>query len=156
MSDSVYGLLRLGLSLFGAFTAMLWIALVLWVYRDSQARSDNFLLTLLSTALVASTFVVGWVVYMLLRPQYTLAELYQRQLHDRQALLEATTGELCPRCDTRIQLDYRLCPCCGLEVKQPCDMCKRPIRPTWNLCPYCGFEVHRALPSLHAPRPPES
>lgn len=150
MSDSIYQLLRLGMALLGAFAAMLWIALVLWVYRDSQSRSENFLLTVLSTALVAATFVIGWGIYLLLRPRYTLEEVYYRRLRERQSLLAASDGELCYNCYTRIQPDYRLCPNCGLEVKQPCDMCKRPIRTAWNLCPYCGHTASRALPAPEA------
>ncbi|MDQ3327906.1 MAG: zinc ribbon domain-containing protein [Chloroflexota bacterium] len=145
MSEAVYELVRLGVALSGAFIAMLWLALVLWVYRDAQSRSTSFAVTLLSTVLVSSTFVIGWAVYMLVRPRLSLSEEYSQGLRERAELLDASSGDLCPRCHARLQLDYRLCPNCGLEVKQPCDMCKRPVRPSWNLCPYCGHTVHQPL-----------
>ncbi|MBA2363487.1 MAG: zinc ribbon domain-containing protein [Chloroflexia bacterium] len=149
MSEPVYELVRVGVALSGAFLAMLWLALVLWVYRDAQSRSTSFPVILLSTVLVSSTFVVGWAVYILLRPRFSLSEEYHQGFRERAALLDASSGELCFRCQARLQLDYRLCPNCGLEVKHPCDMCKRPIRPTWNLCPYCGHSAHQPL----APHP---
>jgi RNA polymerase subunit RPABC4/transcription elongation factor Spt4 len=150
MSDQAYQLLRLGLALGGAFGAMMWLALVLWVFRDAQARTQSPLAIMLSTALVAATFVVGWAIYLLLRPRYTLAEGYRQGLQERAELLAASDGDLCPRCSARLYPDYRLCPNCGLDVKQPCDFCKRPVRPTWNLCPYCGHAIHLALPEQKA------
>lgn len=150
MSEPVYHLLRLGLALLGAFLSMVWIALVLWVYRDAQNRSDRFLVTLLSTALVTGTFIVGWTIYLLLRPELTMAESYQRRLRDRQGILAASEGDLCARCSTRLHLDYRLCPNCGLEVKQPCEVCKRPVRTSWNLCPYCGHSRKRPNPARNS------
>ncbi len=143
MSEQVYELVRVGIALTGAFVAMLWLAVVLWVYRDAQSRSTSFPVILLSTVLVSSTFLVGLVVYMLVRPRLTLSEEYSQGLRERAELLDASSGDLCPRCQARLQLDYRLCPNCGLEVKEPCDRCKRPIRSTWNLCPYCGHSVHQ-------------
>jgi RNA polymerase subunit RPABC4/transcription elongation factor Spt4 len=153
VSEAVYELLRLGLALGGAFIAMVWLALVLWVYRDAQSRTDSFPAILLSTVLVASTFVVGWAVYLLLRPRNTLAEAYRQQLGDRSSLLAAGEGELCPHCSMRVQPDYRLCPNCGTTVKQPCDVCKRPIRPTWNLCPYCGHAARKRSAPEPQPQP---
>lgn len=146
MSEQAFELLRLSLALLGAFLSMVWLALVLWVYRDIQSRTDNFLAVLLSTVLVASTFVAGWAIYMLLRPTQTLAQAYREELSERGSLLAASDGDLCARCSTRLHLDYRLCPTCGIEVKQPCDICKRPVRTSWNLCPYCGNSNRRTLP----------
>ncbi|MDP9382436.1 MAG: zinc ribbon domain-containing protein [Chloroflexota bacterium] len=139
-------MLRLSLALGGAFGAMVWVALVLWVFRDAQRRTNNPLAIILSTVLVAATFVIGWTIYLLLRPQQTLSETYRQGVQERADLLAASEGDLCPRCHTRILPDYRVCPHCGLDVKQPCDFCKRPVRPTWNLCPYCGHAVHLVLP----------
>ncbi len=144
MNEPLYELMRLGIALAGAFIAMVWAALVLWVYRDSQSRSEGFLPTLLATSLVGSTFVVGWAIYMMLRPRQTLMEAYRGELQHREALLASTSGELCPACSTRVMPDFRLCPNCGTEVKQPCDVCKRPVRSSWNLCPYCGHVRSRS------------
>ncbi|MDQ3855026.1 MAG: zinc ribbon domain-containing protein [Chloroflexota bacterium] len=116
MSEQLYQLLRLSLALLGAFVGMIWIALALWVYRDAQSRSGHWLMSVLSTVLVAATFVVGWVIYLLLRPRLTLSEAYLRALHERQTLIAVSEGDVCPRCSTRLHLDYRLCPSCGLEV----------------------------------------
>ncbi len=146
MSTETFELLRLGVALLGAFLSMVWLALVLWVYRDIQNRTESTLAVMLSTVLVASTFIPGWAIYMLLRPPQTLTETYREELSERASLLAASDGDLCPRCGTRLHLDYRLCPTCGVEVKQPCDICKRPVRTSWNLCPYCGHANRRPAP----------
>lgn len=145
MSQPLYELLRLGTALGGAFLAMLWAALVLWVYRDSQSRTEGALPTILATTLVGATFFVGWGIYLLLRPRHTLAELHRRELRGRESMMVASSGELCPTCRTRAQPDFRLCPNCGTELKEPCDVCKRPVRAGWNICPYCGHVRNRAL-----------
>ncbi|MEJ7653374.1 MAG: zinc ribbon domain-containing protein [Chloroflexia bacterium] len=138
MSETTYEVVRVAVSATGALVAMSWVALMLWTFRDSQRRSTGRFTPLISTALVAAGFLFGWIIYMLLRPQSTVADRYRNRLNERRLALASTDGDLCPHCSTRLQPDYRVCPHCGLEVKRPCNICKRPVRPVWNVCPYCG------------------
>lgn len=156
MSDSLYQVLRLSIALSGALLAMFWLALVMWTYRDAQNRSTNFLVTLLSVVLVASTFIIGWLVYLLLRPDRTLAAAYKDQLETRHLFVQARESDICPGCAEPIRPDYRLCPNCGLEIRRACISCKRSIRLGWNLCPYCGSGQHQhpRRDELHGPPPP--
>lgn len=151
MSDGLYQLLRLVIALSGALIAMFWLALVMWTYRDAQNRSSNFLVTVLAVVLVASTFIAGWLVYLLLRPERTLADAYKDRLEIRDLFVRSRESDVCPGCGERIQPDYRLCPNCGLEIRRPCVSCKRSIRLAWNLCPYCGSSQHQRRDEHQAP-----
>ena len=70
----------------GAFLAALWIALVIWTYRDIRSRARDPLVQILSASLVALLNIPGILVYLILRPPRTLEEEYQRTLEE-EALL---------------------------------------------------------------------
>ena len=92
----------------GAFLAALWIALVIWTYRDIRSRARDPLVHILSTLLVAVLNLPGILVYLILRPQRTLEEEYQRTLEE-EALLQALEDlPLCPGCERRQALQRRL------------------------------------------------
>ncbi|ACZ41598.1 hypothetical protein Tter_0681 [Thermobaculum terrenum ATCC BAA-798] len=120
---------------------MIWIALALWTYKDSQSRSNNILVPILSTILVAATFFIGWLIYLMLRPSYTLEQVRLIKLRERESLAKASEVELCPRCKTRAQPEFKYCPICGLDLKSTCPNCRRSVRITWNICPYCGHQL---------------
>jgi hypothetical protein len=92
----------------GAFVAALWIALVIWTYRDIRTRARDPLVQILSTLLVAVLNLPGILVYLILRPQRTLEEEYQRTLEE-EALLQALEDmPLCPGCERRVKDDWQV------------------------------------------------
>ena len=122
----------------GAFIAALWIALVIWTYRDIRSRARDPLVQLLSVLLVAVLNLPGVLVYLILRPQRTLEEEYQRTLEE-EALLQALEDlPLCPGCERRVKDDWQVCPNCHTKLKKSCNECGRLMELPWNLCPYCG------------------
>ena len=68
LSNLLLGLTAVG----GAFIAALWIALVVWTYRDIRTRARDPLAQTLATLLVAVLSLPGVLVYLILRPQKTL------------------------------------------------------------------------------------
>jgi RNA polymerase subunit RPABC4/transcription elongation factor Spt4 len=121
----------------GAFIAALWIALVIWTYRDIRSRARDPLVQILSTLLVAVLNLPGILVYLILRPQRTLEEEYQRTLEE--ALLQALEDlPLCPGCERRVKDDWQVCPNCHTKLKKTCNECGKLMELSWNLCPYCG------------------
>ncbi|MCL5036512.1 MAG: Flp pilus assembly complex ATPase component TadA [Chloroflexi bacterium] len=47
-------------------------------------------------------------------------------------------GRVCPRCNTRIQLDYTVCPKCGLDLeKRKCPNCGKELEEGLDICPNC-------------------
>ena len=58
----------------GAFLVALWIALIIWTYRDIRARARDPFVQILSALLVAVLNLPGILVYLILRPPRTLEE----------------------------------------------------------------------------------
>lgn len=122
----------------GAFLAALWVALVIWTYRDIRSRSRDQLVQILSALLVAVLNLPGVLVYLILRPPRTLEEEYQRTLEE-EALLQALEDlPLCPGCERRVKEDWQVCPNCHTKLKKTCQECGKLMELPWNLCPYCG------------------
>ena len=122
----------------GAFLAALWIALVIWTYRDIRNRARDPLVQFLSTLLVGLLSLPGVIVYLILRPPRTLEEEYQRTLEE-EALLQALEDlPLCPGCERRVKDTWQVCPNCHTKLKKSCEDCGNLMELPWNLCPFCG------------------
>jgi len=78
----------------GAFLVALWVALVVWTYRDIRGRHRDRLVHFLAAALVALLNLPGVLVYLVLRPSRTLEEEYQQTLEE-EALLQAIEDQPC-------------------------------------------------------------
>jgi RNA polymerase subunit RPABC4/transcription elongation factor Spt4 len=122
----------------GAFIAALWIAIVIWTYRDIRTRSRDPLVQILSTLLVGVLSLPGIIVYLILRPGRTLEEDYQRTLEE-EALLQALEDlPLCPGCERRVKDAWKVCPNCHTKLKKSCEECGNMMELPWNICPFCG------------------
>jgi RNA polymerase subunit RPABC4/transcription elongation factor Spt4 len=125
-------------AIFGAMGAAFWLALIIWAFRDMRSRSRDIFAQILAALLVAVLFVLGWVIYFMLRPKETLAEAYERSLEE-EALLQGIEEVLaCPGCGARVQADFVVCPACHTRLKKPCQGCGRALNLRWGVCPYCG------------------
>jgi RNA polymerase subunit RPABC4/transcription elongation factor Spt4 len=122
----------------GAFLAALWVSLVVWTYRDIRTRARDPLVQTLAALLVAVLNLPGVLVYLILRPQRTLEEEYQRTLEE-EALLQALEDlPLCPGCERRVKDDWQICPNCHTKLKKTCHNCNKLMELPWNICPFCG------------------
>ncbi len=125
----------------GGVTIALLGGMVIWAFRDIRARSRDILAQVLATLLVLVLPIVGLVVYLMLRPQETLADTYERSL-EQEALLQAIEEpEICPGCGQRVKGDYLYCPACHTRLKKACLGCGHPLHLSWSLCPYCGASI---------------
>lgn len=125
----------------GAFLAALWIALIIWTYRDIRSRARDPLVQILSSLLVAVLNLPGIVVYLILRPRRTLEEEYQHTLEEETLLQSLEELPLCPGCERRVRDEWQVCPNCHTKLKKPCHHCGRLMELPWNICPYCGTPV---------------
>ena len=123
----------------GAYVAALYVGLIVWTFRDIHVRSKDMLAQILATLLVAIFTLPGLVVYMLLRPQTTLAEEYDRSLTEEAILQDLEERRVCPSCQHRVDPDFIVCPYCHHQLRLRCVGCGRLLHPNWSVCPYCGL-----------------
>ena len=147
------------------YVVMLWLGTAYWAFRDMQARTENPILPYFAAALIIFftplLFVFAVVLYLIVRPRESLAEVYERSLAEESLLAEVERNELCPVCRDRVDSDWIVCPNCRTRLHRVCPACNRLVDPNWSLCAYCGreFERHeragaRAAARGRVPTPP--
>lgn len=149
--------LRLTLTILAVYLAAIWITLIFWTYRDIRQRSRDPIIQTVAVAIVLVFFLPGHWIYLILRPRYTLTELYERSLEEEALLQELEDQKACPNCNRRIRDEFLLCPFCRASLKEPCRACSRPLSRAWLACPYCGMEKPAAMrpqPRQQQVRPP--
>ena len=135
------------------YVAVLWVALVAWTYRDIRQRSRDPLMQFVAILVVLLFFLPGHWIYLILRPRYTMKEVYDRALEEEALLQELEEQRACASCRRRVEEDWLLCPSCGLQLKEPCETCQRPLSYAWVVCPHCGTEkAPRPGPAIRSAR----
>lgn len=121
-----------------AYILVLWVAALVWTYRDIAARTRDTLTQTISLVLVLVFNLPGLLLYLVLRPKDTMADSFDRQLEAEALLHEIQEQATCPTCRRRISDDFVSCPYCRTQLRQPCDSCGKPLSAAWVLCPFCG------------------
>ena len=62
----------------GAFLFAFWVAMGIWAFNDIRSRTHDWLSILLAVLLVMAFPIIGLVLYTMIRPKQTLAEVYDR------------------------------------------------------------------------------
>jgi len=135
----------------GAFLAALWLSMVIWTFRDIQARSRDIFAQILATLVVAILTLPGLVIYIMVRPRETLAETYERSLEEEALLQSIEERDTCPGCGQRVDEDWILCPYCHTRLKKHCHHCGQTIQLPWTVCPYCGASDRPVSTATAAP-----
>lgn len=133
----------------GAFFIALWISLIIWTFRDVRSRSRDIFAILLATLMVVIFGPLGLILYFLLRPSVTLAELYERSLEEEALLQDLEERPRCPGCSRQVDEAWIICPDCHTNLKKMCPNCHKGLHLRWNICPFCGALV------TAAPAPPD-
>jgi RNA polymerase subunit RPABC4/transcription elongation factor Spt4 len=136
---SFTGLLGVVIFFVAAFLVVFWLSLIFWVWRDVRSRTQDVILQVSATLLVAVFNLGGLFIYLIVRPRQTLAELYERQLEEESLLAEMTERQTCPTCHYRVDGEFQICPSCGTKLRRPCPRCDHLLELKWNVCPYCGY-----------------
>ncbi len=121
-----------------ALTVAFWVSLAVWTFRDIRSRTRDFFAWILAVLLVLGLGPIGLVLYLLLRPKETLAEVYDRQLEEEALLRDITQRRACPTCQTVTEADWLVCPHCRTELRRTCQSCGKPSELKWVICPYCA------------------
>ena len=136
--NSVIVALQIILAFGGAFVLAIWVSLIVWTFRDVRSRSRDIFAVLLATLMVVIFGPLGLLLYFLLRPPHTLAELYERSLEEEALLQDLEERAVCPGCRRKIEPDWQVCPECHTILKKECLNCGELLHLRWTLCPYCA------------------
>jgi len=105
---------------------VLWIFVIVWVYRDAERRGMNGVLWAL---LVFIGNLIGLLIYLIVRSDTVIAS-------------ETTqTTKSCPSCQKSVDPDFVFCPNCGARMQAVCPKCEKPVENTWRVCPNCGKKL---------------
>ncbi len=135
----------------GVWALLLWLSVVVWVYRDIRDRTRDSSLQVLSVFVVLTFFpgfnLPGLSLYLLLRPRETLEEAYARSLEEEALLRELGDEGSCPSCRRLVDKDFQYCPSCQTQLKDQCAKCERLLSFSWVACPTCGTSRPGAVPA---------
>ncbi len=144
------------------YVLLLWLGTAYWAFRDMQARTENPILPYFAAGLIIFVppvlFIFAVVLYLIVRPRETLAEVYERSLAEETLLAEVEKNQLCPVCRDRVESDWLVCPNCRTRLHRVCPSCNRLAEPSWSLCAYCGREfdwAERGASRVAAPAGPK-
>lgn len=132
--------LKIVIAVAAIYLAVIWLTLIFWTYRDIRQRTRDPILQTVAVLLVLVFFLPGHWVYLIVRPRYTLSELYERSLEEEALLQELEDQKACPTCKRRVHDDFLICPSCRTQLKEPCRSCAKPLSYAWVACPFCGLE----------------
>ncbi|MGE5596357.1 MAG: zinc ribbon domain-containing protein, partial [Hyphomicrobiales bacterium] len=128
------------IAILAIYLGALWLTLIFWTYRDIRQRTRDPIVQTVAVLLVLLFFLPGHWIYLILRPRYTLTELYERSLEEEALLQELEDQKACPNCKRRVLDDFLICPSCRTQLKEPCRQCSKPLSYAWVACPFCGLE----------------
>jgi len=140
-------IVQLASQLIVIYVVLLWLGTAYWAFRDMQARTENPILPYFAAALIIFftplLFLFAVILYLIVRPRETLAEVYERSLAEESLLAEVEKNELCPVCRDRVDAEWLVCPNCRTRLHRVCPSCNRLAEPNWPLCAFCGTDFGR-------------
>ena len=121
-----------GAALFGIITGAslafaIMVFLVGYVNIDAKRRGmHSALWTFLVIVLMPGYFVLGFIIYLLMREPLP---------YD------------CPQCGAKVDARFNFCPNCKCNLHPACPQCKREVAETDKFCAYCGYDLEPVKPS---------
>ncbi len=135
----------------GIWALLLWLSIIIWVYRDVRDRTRDLGLQVLAVFVVMMFFpgfnIPGLALYLMLRPRETLEEAYARSLEEEALLREIGDEGVCPSCRRFVERAWRVCPFCQTQLRDVCRECSQLLSFSWIVCPFCGRERKPAASS---------
>jgi RNA polymerase subunit RPABC4/transcription elongation factor Spt4 len=122
----------------GAFAFAFWIAIGIWTFNDIRSRTHDWLAIVLSVVLVMVFPIVGLILYWLIRPKTTLADVYDRALEEEALLRELEETSACATCGVPVKESWVFCPNCHSQLQHTCPTCSNLVRNEWAICVFCG------------------
>lgn len=127
----------------GFVFCIFWLFVVGWVWFDSSERYSSVWLRIFSVATVLLFNILGFLVYLIVRPRTTRDDNYWMDLERRYLKFEAAGLEDCPKCGWEVLPNYIFCPNCGETLRKKCKSCEVYLEPEWDVCPFCGVRQRK-------------
>lgn len=113
-------------SIFSLALLVIWILVIVWVYRDAERRGLNGVLWAL---LVLIGNIIGLLIYLIVRSDSI------------PALKAGQTTQACPSCQKKVDSTFVFCPYCAARLQTVCPECGKPTEENWKVCPHCGKKL---------------
>ena len=107
-----------------------------------------WLVIILAVALVLIFPLIGLILYLMIRPKATLAEVYDRALEEEALLRELEQTAACHNCGVPVKEAWVYCPNCHNQLQHSCPTCGNLVRNEWEICVYCGSAQQRTAPQI--------
>ena len=128
----------------GVWLLLLWLSVIVWIYRDIRERTRDLGLQVLAVFVGIMFFpgfnIPGLALYLMLRPRESLEEAYARSLEEEALLREIGDEGMCLSCRRFVEKGWRICPYCSTQLKDVCVKCEQLLSFNWIACPYCTTE----------------
>ncbi len=119
-------LVRLSNSMFSIALLIIWIFVIVWVYRDAERRGMSGILWAL---LVLIGNIIGLLIYLIVRSGGIQAPKVERATQE------------CPSCQKKVDSTFVFCPYCAARLHTACPECGKPSEENWKVCPHCGKKL---------------
>lgn len=121
----------------------LWIAVIVWVYRDAERRGMSGVLWAL---LVFIGNLIGLLIFLIIRQDHPLLDpccttASKTTSTSPPATPRAETKLACPSCQKPVEKSFVYCPYCSAALQHVCKNCGKPVEAAWKTCPHCGAQL---------------
>ena len=131
-----------------AYIVLIWLASAFWAYRDMRLRTASSITPYVAAlAIILFTpifFLFGLLLYRIVRPKETIAEVNERALAEEAMMAEVASHAQCANCERPVHEDWIICPTCRNRLRRVCPNCEHLIELDWTLCDWCGKDFERA------------
>jgi peptidoglycan/LPS O-acetylase OafA/YrhL len=116
---------------------LIWIVVIVWVYRDAEERKMNGVLWAL---LVFIGNLIGLIIYLIVRQDHPIPARNQVAAAPAAAPLPKPAAS-CPSCQRPVETAFTYCPHCGAALQLVCRSCGKSVDAEWKVCPHCGAQL---------------
>lgn len=138
LSNTIATIIGIIVALSGAFLFAFWVAMGIWTFNDIRNRTRDWLAIVLATLLVLIFPLVGWILFIMIRPKDSLADAFDRALEEETLLRELEGTLACHSCGAPVQDRWNFCVACHTQLRHACPKCGKAMRQEWDICVSCG------------------
>ncbi|MBN2408882.1 MAG: zinc ribbon domain-containing protein [Candidatus Aminicenantes bacterium] len=119
---------------------IVWIAVVIWVYKDAERRGMSGLLWAL---LVFIGNLIGLLIYLIVRQDHPSREEQGTAGVGPPATVSSSESKemVCAACGKPVERHFVFCPHCGASLQPVCKSCGKAVDSAWKVCPHCGASL---------------